>query len=283
MHLEKRLIGTVLCLCLGQTQVQAQVSTDVIDAVADSIGDITDVLFPGVSNIRLGLGPAVSPDYEGSDDYKIRAAPLVSLRYKDLITVNNNNVRVNLFGFDRLVELNKHFKAGPQFRIDTGRDENDNPALTGLGDTGTSIELGIFGSYSRGPARTRIRILHDVAHGHSGTRVIGDVRLVILKTDKVAVTGSINSTWVDNNYMDTFFSINQAQSLASGLPVYNAGSGIKDAGIGIVANYELSPRWAFLANANYKRLLGDAADSPIVSLRGSANQVTAAVFMIYSF
>jgi outer membrane protein len=283
MHLNKRLVATVLCLYLGQAQVHAQVSTDIIDAVADSIGDITDVLFPGVSNIRLGLGPAISPDYEGSDDYKVRAAPLVSLRYKDLITVNNNNVRVNLFGFDKLVKLNKHFKAGPLIRIYSGRDENDNPDLAGLGDTGTSVELGIFGSYSRGPARTRIRIFHDVAHGYSGTRIIGDVRLVLLKTDKIAVTGSINSTWVDNNYMDTFFSVNQAQSLASGLPVYNAGSGIKDTGIEIVANYELSRRWAFMANANYKRLLGDAADSPVVSLRGSANQVTAAVFMIYSF
>lgn len=283
MHLKKKLAGTVLCLCLGQSQVHAQVSTDAIDAVADSISDITDVLFPGVSNIRLGLGPAISPDYEGSDDYKVRAAPLVSLRYRDLITVNNNSVRVNLFGVDKLVELNKHFKAGPLFRIESGRDENNNPALEGLGNTGTSVELGIFGSYSRGPARTRLRVFHDVAHGHSGTRVIGDVRLVMLKTDKVAVTGSISSTWVDNNYMDNFFSVNQAQSLASGLPVYNAGSGIKDAGVGIVANYELSPRWAFMGNVNYTRLLGDAADSPIVSLRGSANQVTAAVFVIYSF
>jgi len=283
MHLIKGFIGTVLCLCLCLGQAQAQVSTDITDIVTDSIGDITDVLFPGVSNIRLGLGPAVSPDYEGSDDYKIRAAPLVSLRYKDLITVDNNNVRVNLFGFNPLVKFNKHFNAGPQFRIDSGRDENDNPALAGLGDIGTSVELGIFGSYSRGPARTRIRVLHDVAHGHSGTKVIGDVRLVMLKTDKVALAGSISSTWADNNYMDAFFTINPGQSLASGLPVYNAGSGIKDAGIGIVANYELSKRWAFLVNANYKRLLGDAADSPIVSLRGSANQATAAVFMIYSF
>lgn len=273
-------ISTVFSLFLGQAQ--AQVSTDILDNVTDAIGDITDILFPGISNIRLGLGPAVSPGYEGSERYKIKAVPLISLRYRDLITVDNNNVRVNMFGLDSSVG-NTRFKAGPEFRIDSGRKEKEDPDLAGLGNTGTSVELGLFGSYRLGPTRTRLRLFHDVANGHNGTKVIGDIQYVMLESDDLVVTGSISSTWADNNYMDTFFSVNSSQSLASGLPVFNARSGIKDAGIGVVANYKISRRWAVLFNTNYKRLLGDAADSPIVSLRGSANQFSGAVFVIYSF
>jgi outer membrane protein len=282
MRLNNIFAGTVICLCLGMNQAQAQVSTDIIDNVTDSIGDITDILFPGISNIRLGLGPAISPRYEGSERYKIKATPLISLRYKDLVTVDNNNVRVNMFGLNSSVKSSR-FKAGPEFRIARGRKEKKDPDLAGLGNTGTSVELGVFGSYTLGPARTRLRFFHDVANGHNGTRVIGDIRYVMLESDDIVLTGSITSTWADNNYIDTFFSVNSAQSLASGLPVFNAGSGIKDAGIGIVANYKISERWAVLANTNYKRLLGDAADSPLVSLRGSANQFSGAVFVIYSF
>jgi len=269
-------------MCLGLPRAHAQIATDILDEVSDSVGNITDVLFPGVTNIRLGLGPTISPDYEGSDDYKIKALPLVSFRYKDLIEVDNNNLRVNFFGFNPTVH-EKHFRAGPLLKIDFGRNENDNPALAGLGNIGTSVELGVFGSYSAGPTRTRIRFFHDVAGGHSGTRVIGDVRLVLLKTDKAAVSSSINTTWADNNYMSEFFSITPAQSLASGMPRFNAGAGLKNAGIGITGNYELTRRWAVLVHADYKRLLGDAVDSPIVSLHGSPNQFATGVFLIFSF
>jgi len=269
-------------LCVGSPQARAQVTSSIIDEFGDSIGDITDVLFPGVTNIRLGLGPAISPDYEGADNYDIKPLPLLSFRYKDLIEVDNNHLRVNLFGLNSLVRK-KHFRAGPQIRVDFGRDEDDNPDLSGLGNIGTSVELGVFGSYTVGPARARIRVLHDVAGGHSGTKVIGDVRWVLLKTDRLAVSGSASTTWADNTYMDEFFGINTAQALASGLPSFNAGAGLKDAGISVVANYKLSRHWALLGNVEYKRLLGDAGDSPIVSTRGSADQAAAGVFVIYSF
>lgn len=283
MRFSHGLMNTVFLLCLAQSQARAaQIATDILDEVSDSVGSITDVLFPGVTHVRLGLGPVISPDYEGSDDYNIKPLPLVSFRYKDLIEIDNNHLRVNVFGLDPTVRK-KHFKAGPQLKIDFGRNENDNPDLAGLGNIGTSVELGLFGSYSAGPTRTRIRFLHDVAGGHSGTRVIGDVRLVMLKTDTTAVSGFISATWADNNYMDKFFSINTAQFLDSGMAAFNAGSGIKDAGIGVTANYKLSRRWAVLVHADYKRLLGDAADSPIVARRGSPNQAATGVFAIYSF
>lgn len=282
IRLVEVLICSVLSTTIGQTQARAQVRGHIADSVAVSIGDLTDVLFPSVTNLRVGLGSTISPDYEGSDDYHVRATPLVSLRYSDVIKINNNNVSVNVVGIDRQVGSDR-FRAGPEFRIDSGRDESDSPDLAGLGDTGIRVELGVYGSYTRGRTRTRIRIFHNVANGHSGTRVVGDVRLVMLERAKVAVIGSISGTWADSSYMETFFGVNQAQSQASGLPVFNAGAGIKDARIGISVNYRISHRWALVVHTDYERLLRDAADSPIVSLRGSPNQATGALFMTYAF
>ena len=138
---------TLAALVLGMSvsQAQAQIFDDMLTTVSDSISDITDAVLPGVTNIRVGLGPSIGPEYEGSDDYNVGIKPLISFNYRDLIQVDNNNLRVNILGSDSLFP-SKNFKAGPLLKIDFGRNENDSPDLTGLGDVDTSIELGIFAS-----------------------------------------------------------------------------------------------------------------------------------------
>ena len=73
-----------------------------------------------------------------------------------------------------------------------------------------------------------------------------------------------------------------AQATASKLPVYAAGSGMKDINLSLGGEVKLSPRWAMVVDAGYQRLLSKAKNSPLVSLRGSANQFTFGVFGVYS-
>jgi outer membrane scaffolding protein for murein synthesis (MipA/OmpV family) len=87
-----------------------------------------------------------------------------------LVQVDNNRIRVNVFGSDSLFRSD-NFKAGPLVKLDFGRDENDNPDLTGLGNVRTSIEFGLFASYTIGPTRLRIRGQQDMASGHSGMSI----------------------------------------------------------------------------------------------------------------
>ena len=214
-------------LGLSLTQAHAQSVDGLLSNVTDTISDVTDVVLPGVTNIRIGLGPVLTPAYEGSDDYKIKAAPLISLRYRDLIQVDNNRIRVNVFGSDGLFR-SENFKAGPLLDLDFGRDENDSPDLTGLGDVGTSLELGIFAQYTIGPTRLRVRGQQDVASGHSGMLVTPDISVAVYRSDRLTVSSSLSMTWADNDYMDSFFSVTAAQSLTSGLAVFDATSGFKD-------------------------------------------------------
>ncbi len=280
MRLRYGLAATLLGLSLSQAQ--AQTIDGFLTNVADTLGDVTDVMLPGVTNIRIGLGPVLTPAYEGSDDYKIKAAPLISLRYRDLIEVDNNRIRVNVFGRDSLFN-SRNFKAGPMARLDFGRDENDNPDLTGLGDVGTSLELGLFASYTMGPTRVRIRGRQDVASGHSGMLISTDLGVAIYRSDRLAVTGSLSTTWASDDYMDAYFSVTAAQALTSGLVVYDATSSFKDITLAFGANYAFTERWNLAGNIGYAKLLSDAKNSPIVAVQGDSNQFFTGLFAIYSF
>ena len=67
-----------------------------------------------------------------------------------------------------------------------------------------------------------------------------------------------------DDYMESFFGIDEKQSINSGYKKYNAESGIKDVNITVSAGYKITSRWRIGATVGYKRLVGDAADSPIV-------------------
>ena len=83
--------------------------------------------------------------------------------------------------------------------------------------------------------------------------------------------------------MKSFFGITGTQAKASGLPVFRAGSGLKNGTLSLLANYTISPSWSIVTGVSYKRLMSGAADSPLVKLRGSANQLTGSSFVVYTF
>jgi outer membrane protein len=74
-----------------------------------------------------------------------------------------------------------------------------------------------------------------------------------------------------------------AQAVTSGLPAFAARAGLKSTGAVGSVTYQWTPHLATMAYVEYARLLGDAADSPIVTQRGSPDQVTAGIGAKYSF
>lgn len=47
--------------------------------------------------------------------------------------------------------------------------------------------------------------------------------------------------------------------------------------------YQPWQNWGFMGLATYKRLVGDAADSPVVEDEGSENQFSGGVLVFYKF
>lgn len=213
--------------------------------------------------------------------------PAVSLRYGNIVEIDNNEVKLIAFKhlFTAGTDSNSgSLRVGPLIRIDFGRSEKDSPDLKGMGNVGTSLELGAFVSYTMpGGARIRLRARQDVVSGHGGGLAIADYTQPFIRTERFVLSGTVAGTWATGKYMRSFFGVNTTQALASGYPVYSPGSGFKDVNAGLNGSYVIAPQWSLVADVNYKRLIGGAADSPIVRLVGSPNQMAYSAFVVYSF
>jgi outer membrane scaffolding protein for murein synthesis (MipA/OmpV family) len=82
--------------------------------------------------------------------------------------------------------------------------------------------------------------------------------------------------------MKAYFGVDSADASRSGLDRYNADAGIKDVGLNAVLSYLITPSWDVTGIAAYRRLVGDAEDSPVTK-EGSANQWYGGLMFNYHF
>ena len=221
-------------------------------------------------SLSIGLGGGVSPDYEGSNDYGFGFGPNISATWRNTIFYRGKSLGVNII-------RQKNLKAGLIAARAAKRKEDDNDKLEGLGDVDGGIEVGGFVSYKNNSWRYMAEGRQEVDSGHEGALLELSVgKNLPLATPLVFV--EIGTTLASDDYMESFFGVDSQQSANSGLKKYNAGAGIKDVNLSISAGYPLTDRWRFAVMVEYKRLLGDAADSPIVD---DKNQFVAGLGLTY--
>jgi len=223
-------------------------------------------------SLSIGMVAGVSPDYEGSDDYGFGIGPNIAGSWRNLIFFKGKTLGVNAVRTKKLT-------AGPILSWTGGRNEDDNDRLEGLGDVDGSVEAGGFISYRHKPFRFRMQVRQDINSGHEGALVELSAGTT-LPLIKKRVLVELGTTWASDNYMESFFGVTPKQSAGSGLKEYNADAGIKDINIGLSAGYPITSRWRIGGKLEYKRLVGDAADSPIVS---DENQFLAGIGISYHF
>lgn len=227
-------------------------------------------------SVVVGAGGGYAPDYEGSDDYEIQPIPFVSIVYDDFVFINGTSLGLNLLNYEG-------FKAGPIARYGFGRDEDDNNALDGLGDVDDSIELGGFVNYEIGIWSAGLTVVQDVGGGHEGLVAEASTGISAPLADNLKSSLEGSATWASSDYMETYFGISPRQSARSGLQRYEADAGFKDVAVTLGLDYMFTESLGLSGRAQYKRLLGDAADSPIVDDKGSADQFFGGLFLTYSF
>lgn len=229
----------------------------------------------------IGMGVAVMPEYEGSKDYKTEAMPNINLFYGDVLFLTGMSAGANLLRFK--TGQGVVLTAGPLLSLRRGRDQDDNEALNGLGDIDTGLDAGGFVRFRMRGWRASIEVRQNVTDSDEGAMVKLSAGHGIPLGQKSKLRINLETTWASSDYMETFFGIDAAQSARSGIAEYGAGSGLKDTGASIMADYAIARNWAGFATIRYKRLLGDAADSPIVANLGSRNQTSAGVGIKYRF
>jgi MipA family protein len=237
--------------------------------------------------LRMGLGVGAAPDYIGSDDYRVIPLPNFELSYAGYALRSSRlGVEADLVGITGL-------DAGPIIRYDLGRSDVDDSVVSLLPEVDGSVELGgfvsaglplsIVGLESSSILAARVEYLQGLSGGHEGATAAGSLSLISPLTDSLTLISSLSTTYMSADYANSYFDVTALGSAASGLPVFDAGAGFRDVGVTLVANYELNENWSLNGIGSFTRLLGDAAASPIVSERGSANQFLGGLGFSYTF
>jgi outer membrane scaffolding protein for murein synthesis (MipA/OmpV family) len=253
---------------------------DIFDDAISTLSDGFDYIWPdGVGykdfNYRLGFGTGAMPDYKGSDDYGLRVIPLIDVRYKNIWTLQGTKLRVNLLS-------NEVLKIGPTINYRFGRSEKDSLALSGLGDTPNALQFGGFAEFQMGLIMASAEFKHAIS-SEQGSEAIFILGNGIYRDEKWLVVMGFRGIWSDQTHTQTNYGVDEIQALASVYDVTNMTSGFSDIGINFIARYQINDKARVESIIGYSRILGSAANSPIVKLEGSANQVLAGVGLRYSF
>jgi outer membrane scaffolding protein for murein synthesis (MipA/OmpV family) len=252
---------------------------------------------PYRDTVTVGVGAAYLPDYEGSNDYRTVVAPAAIGTIKGFgFVLAGNQLNVDLFPD----------KPGPTWDIQVGPVAAINFNRTSLGDIAdlrvralgkrdTAVELGGYVGIGKTGVLTSpydklsitLGYRHDVAGVHdSGIWQPGITYFAPLST-KAAVGLFGQAEIVERGYARTYYSISSAESIASGLPQYAAGGGLKNWTLGAVGAYSLTGDLLhgvkLVAAGTYGRMSGSIARSPIVDQVGSRDQWLGTIALGYTF
>lgn len=222
----------------------------------------TELFGSGPLDLQAGGFVFVKPKYEGSKEYDVIGFPYVApvgvgeggwIKFK-----GTDDVRFSLLNY-------YGFEAGPVAGYRFGRDQGDADILRGLGDVDGGLVLGGYVAYRAGPVALFASYNHQVTDDDTGGLlrfgVEGKTEVV---PQRLWVTATVGATYADEDYMSAYFGVTPLQSLNSGLAEFDASAGIKDIYLQLVGDINLTDRWGLKLIGRYSRLLGDAADSPVV-------------------
>jgi outer membrane protein len=190
------------------------------------------------------------------------------------------------FGFD-VINLGQ-LKIGPAVKYVIARKASDNPETVGLGNVGATLQAGAYADYW--PVQW-LRLHSEVRQGFGGEGgVTGDLFLdAVVPAGQFRWSAGPRMTLASAPAINPYFGITLAQSVGSAgaglpqLPVYHAGGGLYSYGAGTQLEYFINDKWAAHAFVEDEHLADAAANSPLVTQRGSANQWTYGLGATYSF
>jgi outer membrane protein len=254
-------------------------------ANAQSVGGGLELDGFGVRSFA-GLAVGAIPDYEGSDDYTVGVAPLGVWRYGKS---SERYLKIIATELSWNAIDSKTWSAGPALNYRLGRDDVDDTFVDKMAEIDDAVELGAFvgytvtGSDPRDKITFSLQALGDVSDTHDGFTATASVKRFWPISRSVTLSFGAITNYANDDYTDTYFGVSAADSSASGLRQYTADGGFRDVRIPIFAIFSFSPKWHVAAGMVYTRLLGDAADSPVVDDRGSADQFFVGASVIYAW
>ena len=245
--------------------------------------------------VTVGVGGAITPDYEGSDDYRV--IPAAAIRGQ--VSGISFSTRGTYLYVDVVPDTGDKvdFNAGPiaGIRLTTYRHIHDD-VVELLPKRKRAFEVGGFAGVSlhglTNPYDTlgfRVDVTHDIGNAHKSTIFSPNVEFSTPLSRTTYASLSAGMEFVSNKFADYYYTITPADRLATGnvLPVFDADGGMKNWKLGLLLNQSVSGDllhgFSVFGLGQYSRLVGDFKRSPIVSQRGSAGQWLGALGVAYTW
>lgn len=210
----------------------------------------------------LGVAVLSKPEYSGSDENEVVAAPLISLDYKDTVYFKFNRAGVWFWKpkdtgvrFGALVKPRKGWSSG------------DGDSLKGMDDRDDSIEAGVNMEWKIERAKFEAGYLTDVSDKSDGNSGFFKFNYALVQQPKFQLMGLVGFEHLDKDVSNYYYGVKGSEATAS-RPAYKA-----DAdwiySLGLVAMYGFAERWTLIGGAVYSRLGDEMDDSPIVEDRNN--------------
>ncbi|MGB7036375.1 MAG: MipA/OmpV family protein [Xanthobacteraceae bacterium] len=238
--------------------------------------------------VTVGLEGRIIPAFPGASDKKLgwSALPLFSIR--------KQGEPPDFFGprdsFSFSVINTPTFQFGPAVQIVNQRKASDYAQTNGLADVDYAAQVGAFANFWPLPW---LRLRGEARQGIGGeTGVTGDVFLdAVVPIGQWTLSAGPRVTLQTAAATSPYFSITAAQATTANLlqpglaplTAYHDGGGLYSYGAGTQLQYAFNETWTAHAFVEYQRLTGSAADSPLVTQRGSPNQFIYGLGATYSF
>lgn len=254
-----------------------ETSTSWLEGFDDWINELSAMKMDDFQ-FAVGAGVGTTADYPGGDNYDTVGLPLFQLRYKDKLTIDPLGVRFRFWRSDCC-------RARLLLSLSESRSANADSAVAKLLDVDRGINTGfVFEGRVAGPLAARFQLRKEIAGGHSGLTATTAIGLVLRdKTESYSVIPELAVTWASNNYMDAFYSVTPAGSLASRLTPFDASSGFREVSFRVTTSYRFNEKWLMVGRLQAEKLLGDVKHSSIVRQAGDSFQGLLGMGVMYTF
>jgi outer membrane protein len=206
-------------------------------------------------HVVLGAGIAVTPDYQGSDNYRLMPIPVIDIKEGRLFANLRNGIGVEPIDTE-------HVTVGASLVFIPGYRRRDVPA--GVDKLSSGVGGRIFANLRAGGAVATLGVVKGISGGTEGLVADASLSYPFALSPSFTLTPTLGTSWANRRHNDRYFGITSTEAMASGLPAFAAGAGFKDVSAALTASYRVSDRLTLSATGSVTSLLGAVKDSPIV-------------------
>jgi len=259
--------------------------------------DMDDTVFAG-DYLSIGVGVALNPSYQGSDDYVFTVLPIAqgSLGGVDI------SPRAGGLTLDFIPDPDEGvgLDLGIAGRLRANRaSQIEDEVVENYGELDRAIEVGpsagltfpaVLNPYDS--VTVGVAAMWDVNGAHDGMTVNPSISYSTPLSRSIFANLSLSAEWADENYHDYYYRVSDADYIGPGVAPLTEfepdGGGFTSMGANLLLGIDLDGNIAngglgLVVVGGYSRVLGDAAENPFTADRGTRNQFLVGAGIGYTF